>query len=231
MYGCWPIAQEATLKVSLANPELRVKQIILATLKQQNIAFKGKVKIAKANMTQILATHYSAPLSVLNQTVMQKSHNLYADSLIKVLGKQQYNRGTMQAGSYAMLNILKDKLGVNSQSIRLSDGSGGSVYNQVTPQDVALLLQKVYTSSYKDTYLNMQKVDETHTVYQRLPKGFNQPLYVKTGSMTGVSNMAGYIKTRSGKTLIFVSLLNSLPQDKINTRNFETALIEYLASL
>jgi D-alanyl-D-alanine carboxypeptidase/D-alanyl-D-alanine-endopeptidase (penicillin-binding protein 4) len=230
-YGCWPTAQETTLKVSLANPELRVKQIILETLKKQNIAFSGEVKIAQAQITQPLATHQSAPLSQLNLTVMQKSNNLYADSLLKVLGKHYYDRATMQAGSYAMLNVLKDKLEVNSPTIRLSDGSGGSIYNQVTPQDIALLLQKVYSSSYQSTYLTMQKVDDTHTIYQRLPKNFNQPLYVKTGSMTGVSNMAGYIKTKSGKTLIFVSLLNSLPQDKTNARNFETALIHYLAGL
>ncbi len=230
-YGCWPSGLESTLRVALANPELRVKQVILDTLKQQNIAFNGQVKIGNALISQPLATHQSPPLSELNQMVMKKSNNLYADSLTKVLGKKHYDRGTMQAGSFAMQNILKDDLGVISDTIRLSDGSGGSSYNQITPKDAALLLQQVYRSPYKNAYLDIQKVDEQHAFFQRLPKNFNQALYLKTGSMTGVANMVGYIKTQTGKTLIFVCLQNSLPQDKTKAREFELALLQYLAGM
>lgn len=230
-YGCWPKGQSVTLKVGLANPELRVEQIILETLKAQNVAFNGEVKNANAAITKPLASHQSAPLSVLNQKVMKQSNNLYADSLVKTLGQQNYNRGTLQAGSYAMLTILKEKLGVNSKTILLSDGSGGSIYNEVTPKDVGLLLQKMYDSPYQQDYLTLQKVDADHTFYSRLPENFNTPLYLKTGSMTGVSNLAGYIKTKSGKTLIFVCLLNSLPKNKSKVREFEQAFIHYLASL
>jgi D-alanyl-D-alanine carboxypeptidase/D-alanyl-D-alanine-endopeptidase (penicillin-binding protein 4) len=230
LYGCWPTGQETTLKVALANPELRVKEIILERLAQYNIPFTGQIKIAKAKIDKPIATHQSPSLLQLNTVVMQASNNLYADSLIKVLGKKHYNLGTLQAGSYAMTNILKDKLGLNTDSVRLFDGSGGSTYNKVTPEDLALLLQAIYNKpEYKNLYLDVQKVDAQHTFYQRLTKNITTPLYLKTGSMTGVSNIAGYIKTKTGRTLILVCLLNGLPLNKTNARAFETALIEYLA--
>lgn len=76
----------------------------------------------------------------------------------------------------------------------------------------------------------MQIVDDKHTFHWRLPENVQTNIYLKTGSMTGVSNMVGYIKTKSGKTLVLVCLLNGLPLDKTNAWLFEKELIAYLAS-
>ncbi len=232
LYGCWPALENATtLKVALANPERLIKQIILKSLDAQHITLNGQIIIGKGTITDILATHQSGHLAELNAVIMKKSNNLYADSLTKILGKKHYNRGTLQAGSYSFLQILEKKLGLHLDSIRLFDGSGGSTYNQVTAQSVGLLYQAMYDQKeHKNAFLTMQLVDEDHTFYNRIPENTPTPLYIKTGSMTGVSNIAGYIKTKSGRTLIIVSLLNSLPKDKTNTRAFERDLMRYLIS-
>lgn len=235
LFGCWPKDQQekiSTLKVALANPELQVKQIINQSLAQQGITLEGKINIGASQLPDILSNHQSARLDQLSAIIMKKSNNLYADSLAKILGKKQYQQSTLQAGSYAMTQILKNKLGLDTQTIRLYDGSGGSTYNQVTPQSVAMLLQAMYDQSpYKNAYLEMQAVDAQHTFYHRLPENIDTPMYLKTGSMTGVSNIAGYLKTKTGRTLIFVCLLNQLPLDKTKAREFEQALIKYLVSI
>ncbi|MFA6037107.1 MAG: D-alanyl-D-alanine carboxypeptidase/D-alanyl-D-alanine-endopeptidase [Legionellales bacterium] len=231
LYGCWPeVKKDAVLKVALANPELRVKQIILEYLAKQNIAFNGQIKIENAKIVDVIATHQSPPLKEMYPVIMKESNNIYADSLNKTLGKKTYDRGTLQAGSYAVQQILEKKLTINLDNIRLYDGAGGSIYNQVTPRSVALFLQAMYQSSYKNTFLNMQIVDDKHTFHWRLPENVQTNIYLKTGSMTGVSNMVGYIKTKSGKTLVLVCLLNGLPLDKTNAWLFEKELIAYLAS-
>lgn len=230
LYGCWPETRKETiLRVALANPELRAKQIIQNSLAKQNIKFNGQIKIGKANISDVIATHYSKQLNEINAIIMKESNNIYADSLNKTLGKKNHDRGTLQAGSYAVQQILEKNLNLNLDNIRLYDGSGASIYNQVTPQGIALFLQALYQSPHKNTFLNLQKVDEKHTFYSRLPENMNTSVYVKTGSMTGVSNIVGYVTTKSGKTLILVCLLNSLPKDKTNAWLFEKELIAYLA--
>ena len=96
-YGCWPIQKEqqvTTLKVALANPELRVEEIIKDFLQQEGILEAGTIRIAESLKTpDSLAVHKSAPLPSLNAITMQQSHNLYANSLAKVLGKKNYQRG------------------------------------------------------------------------------------------------------------------------------------------
>ena len=119
------------------------------------------------------------------------------------------------------------------QKIRLFDGAGESTYNQVTPEMTAQLLQAMYDrKALRQTFLNTMEVSgPQHSFYTRLPANLAHPLYVKTGSMTGVANMAGYLKTQSGRTLIFVCLLNQLPSDRTQARLFEQKLLETLNSM
>lgn len=235
LYGCWPINDEqkqTTLKVALANPELRAQQIIYEYLAQQNIRLQGKINSGAAFGPDVLSAYQSPPLHELNAVIMKQSNNLYADSLAKILGKKQYQLGTLQAGSEAIKQTLINKLKLDIHNIRLFDGSGNSTYNQVTPLSVAMLLQAMYDNpQYQRDYLTMQQVDNAHPFYNRLPENVSGSFYIKTGSMTGVNNITGYIKTKSGKTLIVVCLLNQLPSDKTKARAFEQQLLTYLMKI
>jgi serine-type D-Ala-D-Ala carboxypeptidase/endopeptidase (penicillin-binding protein 4) len=237
LYGCWPLqAQQSatTLRVALPNAELRANDIIQQSLASLGINLTGKIQIASSNtLPDTLATHQSLSLSVILAKIMRESNNIYADSLAKTLGKKNYQRGTLQAGSYAITQILKDRLKLDSNSFRLSDGSGVSIYNQITPKNVAMLLQGMYNeTSYRDDFLtSMQVLDSAHSFYKRTPKNLTTPIYIKTGGLTGVSNVTGYVKTQSGKTLIVVSLLNQLPADRTKASEFEQRIIETLAKL
>ncbi|HLF67693.1 MAG TPA: D-alanyl-D-alanine carboxypeptidase/D-alanyl-D-alanine-endopeptidase, partial [Gammaproteobacteria bacterium] len=234
LYGCWPLdkPQQATmLKVALVNPQLYVEQIIREFLNQEGIHFEGKILTGQSLHTRdILARHDSAALASLNAMTMQRSNNLYADSLAKVLGKKNYQRGTLQAGSYAIVQILEKHLKIDLEKIRLVDGSGQSTYDQITPKITLDLLQAMYDrKDVRQTFFNTMEVSiPEHSFYDRLPPNLAHPLYVKTGSMTGVSNMAGYLKTKSGRTLIFVCFLNRLPIDRTQARLFEQKLLERL---
>ncbi len=233
-YGCWPIntKQPTTqLKVALANPELRVEQLINDFLQQEGIVLTGKIRIAPSQQTpDTLAQHTSAPLPTLNAMSMQRSNNLYANSLAKVLGKNNYQRGTLQAGSYAIVEILKNNLNLPVQKMRLFDGSGESTYNQITPEITAQLLQAMYDhENLRQPFFDTMEVSgPQHSFYSRLPKSVVPPVYMKTGSMTGVSNITGYLKTQHGRTLIFVCLLNQLPLDRSQAHLFEQKLLEQL---
>ena len=92
-----------------------------------------------------LATHKSPPLTVILTKVLADSNNLYTESLTKTLGYTSESSGSFHAGTRAIKNILKDSLQkLNLSENRLSDGSGQSRYNLVTPSLIASLLYAMY---------------------------------------------------------------------------------------
>ena len=129
--------------------------------------------------------------------MIKSSDNLIAETLFKKIGEKTFNtKGSWPLGHKALLNIMEDKNIIldDSQAI---DGSGLSRYNLVSTNQVMELLKKIVTDNkYKDDILQAfptAGIDGTMS-------WISSPALVgqvrgKTGSMTGVYNIAGYFST------------------------------------
>ncbi|HRE30956.1 MAG TPA: D-alanyl-D-alanine carboxypeptidase/D-alanyl-D-alanine-endopeptidase, partial [Candidatus Berkiella sp.] len=146
LYGCWPMDKTPVI-VELAVDDTRAiaKTLIESSLKQLDIKLTGTIQFGPApkNVPAIIVKR-SAPLKALLPRVLADSNNIYAESLTKGLGLAYGGQGTFQAGINAIQEILAEVSHIEFSKMKLSDGSGQSRYNLVSPYLVSQLLNFMY---------------------------------------------------------------------------------------
>jgi D-alanyl-D-alanine carboxypeptidase/D-alanyl-D-alanine-endopeptidase (penicillin-binding protein 4) len=144
---------------------------------------------------------------------------MYAEHLIKELGKKYKNTGSTAAGVEVIKDFLKNA-GIETDGIFIEDGSGLSPVNSINSKELAnLLLYMKRSGRYFTEYFNsLPDAGKEGTLknYFRDPS-FDSRLKAKSGSMTRVRSYAGYFTTQSGKQMIFSIIVNNYsgPSKKI----------------
>jgi D-alanyl-D-alanine carboxypeptidase/D-alanyl-D-alanine-endopeptidase (penicillin-binding protein 4) len=168
---------------------------------------------------RVLLSHRSAPLSALAAPMMKLSLNLYADTLLKSLGASG-SPGTFQAGRQAEREVLQS-WGIAPDDVVVSDGSGLSRYNSVTADTLVSVLQHVarearHAAPFEAT---LPVAGQDGTLGSRM-KGTaaDGRARAKTGSMTGVRALSGYVRTKDGERLAFSVVINgtNLPAERVD---------------
>lgn len=205
------------LAFSVNDPFRYAQNIISQEFKNTGISVSGKLLHEKNTATSqggfvdTLVTHQSPKLDDLLQVMMKQSDNLIADSLFKTLGAHYFNRaGNFRNGRKAVLDILKGQ-GIDLENAYLADGSGLSRHNLLSASLLMSVLNYVY---HNDNTLQLLStfpvagVDGTLKHHKGISgKRFNGKIMAKTGSMKGVTNLLGVVKSDRGDRL-FVLMLN-----------------------
>lgn len=195
-----------------------VLDVFARALHEQGIQLIGNGK-AKTGTTpadaQLLAFKKSMPLSDLYIPFMKLSNNGHAETLVKEMGKVRKNSGSWEAGLAVMKEELK-KLGVNTNTVVLRDGSGMSHKNLVSSQELSALLYNIQDKSWFPAFQASLPVagDKDRlkggTLRNRMGDGAAKGnVKAKTGSITGVSTLTGYVTAKDGTKLIFSVMINN----------------------
>jgi D-alanyl-D-alanine carboxypeptidase/D-alanyl-D-alanine-endopeptidase (penicillin-binding protein 4) len=181
--------------------------------KQGVIARHGIVRENSLPKVQWQITHASASLPSLTKKMLKESNNLIADALFVELGRR-YSRhgGNWQGGALAVRHFLQSKVKINTKQISIEDGSGVSRYNLIRPIQLAQLLIYIrkHPKLYRIIYPALPISGKDGTLIWRLRHSFGlSRVHAKTGTMTGVSTLAGYIKRKDGHQLAFSIMMNS----------------------
>lgn len=190
----WPLR----LAFSVNNVERAVERYLKALLKRHNIRLKGRVIVGRPDMNfpRVLAEHQSEKLPKLLKPVLSDSDNLYSDSILKTVAYQKSGKpGSFASGIESARELLGDK-GVGFGSSRLVDGSGLSRYNFISASTLVDVLMVAWSEwGEASPWLNERDRKEQ---------------WFKTGYMSGVSSMAGYVFPEKGRPLVFAVILNGL---------------------
>ena len=153
-----------------------------------------------------LATINSPLLHEILSTINQSSNNLYAEALMQILAKQS----PADTGVKAVEQSLS-KLGVNPKDYTLVDGSGLSRHNLITPQMLVKVLSLMASSPQYKTYRNSLALAGVNgTLKKRFRDTVVQGnLWGKTGSLTGVATLAGYLNLPQGENLVLSIMVNN----------------------
>lgn len=143
------------------------------------------------------------------------SQNLFADCLLKSLaayesgGRRSGIAGSFERGAQELLAALRS-IGVDLDASRIVDGSGLSHENRVTARQVARLLEAMQRHRAGELYRStLATPGEDGTLRRRYAKEpFAAGLRAKTGTIRGVSTLAGYLQRADGVTLAFAILVN-----------------------
>lgn len=207
--GTIPVNKEDfVLKASITDPPLLIAKMINGKLETAGISISedpATVRLEKEKITDDVITIVetaSPPLSEIIEVLNHESVNLYAEHLIKELGKKYKNTGSTAAG----VEVIKDFLnnaGIKTDGMFIEDGSGLSPVNSINTRELVSLLSFMKSKGqYFPEYYNSLKNYFNDPV-------FNSRLKAKSGSMTRVRSYAGYFTALSGKQMIFSVIINN----------------------
>lgn len=140
------------------------------------------------------------------QPLLKNSQNIYAECLFYQIAafSGQKNAGRKQAAG--LINELIARLGLEPDRYQIADGSGLSLYNYVTPELLVRLLNYAYSnpSIFQHLYpaLPVAGVDGTLSRRMQETRAYGN-VHAKTGTLYGISTLAGYLTARNGHVLSF----------------------------
>ena len=159
---------------------------------------------------------------VLNP-MMKDSNNLYAESMFFQIGASQGARPAKASHARQLIKRTLSKAGITGSQYKIADGSGLSLYNYVSAELLTKLLVYAYRNDriYRDLYVSLPIAGEDGTLKKRMkdtPAQIN--VRAKTGTLTGISSLAGYAVAANNHVLAF-SIINQGVLKNADGRNFQ----------
>lgn len=152
-------------------------------------------------------TLYSMPVDTVYRRMMQQSDNMLAEHLLLMCGMVM---GDSLSTTFAIDTVKKVWLTGMPGNIKWVDGSGLSRYNQASPEQITWFLRQLWREVPRDELFSCMDSGKRRNGALRhlFSSGNEMELFAKTGSMQGVYNLSGYLKTKNRRLLIF-SIMNN----------------------
>jgi serine-type D-Ala-D-Ala carboxypeptidase/endopeptidase (penicillin-binding protein 4) len=169
---------------------------------------------------RLVARHESAPLSVLAGYFMKVSQNFYAETLLKTLGRKAGGVGSAAAGRVAVRDALTS-WGVPDDAIVMNDGSGLSRYDYVTAGALVMILKHMWQDErFRGPFTAALPVAGHDGTLDTRMRGtvLDARVEAKTGTISNVRALSGYLETRAGERLVFSMIANhfTAPSSRID---------------
>jgi serine-type D-Ala-D-Ala carboxypeptidase/endopeptidase (penicillin-binding protein 4) len=183
-------------------------------LAAHGVAVRGTGEAAAPPGARVLASHESMPLRELLVPFLKLSNNGHAEVLVKAMGREKAGEGSWDAGIEVVAEELGG-LGVDPRALRLVDGSGLSRMDSAMPEQLTALLDNAAGRPWFPEFHDALPVAGASdrlvggTLRSRMagtPAANN--VHAKTGSMTGVTGLSGYVTAADGRRLVFSVVLN-----------------------
>lgn len=193
----------------LTAAKITVKQ---STLVRSTPAPAGEVELAAID---------SPPLSNLLIETNRESNNLFAEALLKTLGRVENpaSLNATESGTAAVKAILTS-LGVNPNQLAMVDGSGLASRNRTTPEALVQTLQAMAQSPEAQVFRNSLPVAGVNgTLAGRFRNTPAQGrLLAKTGTIGGVVALSGYLTPPNHPPIVLSILVNYSNDSVANIR-------------
>ncbi len=152
------------------------------------------------------------------------SQNLHAELMLRRLGLVA-GSGSIADGLVVVRAMLA-AAGVPRADYDFSDGSGMSTYNRVAPRGVVIFLRWIAAQPWGAAWRATLPVGGVDGTLARRFGGtaLDHRLFAKTGSINATAALSGYMIARSGRTLVFASYANDMPEGIDATRAVDAAL-------
>lgn len=214
MVGLGKTAPGARSRVK--NPARQAATLFVQGLKAQGVQVESVVKgVAPATATE-LAQHQSVHMTGLIGDLLADSDNDLAESLAHLVGGKVVGDASFEGGAQATASILKSA-GISTAGMKLADGSGLSRSNAISADTLADLLSVVALgkeSSWWPISAGLAIAGSTGTLANRFKtkstKAGAGVVRAKTGSLTGVSSLAGLVRDDDGRLLVFALISNKV---------------------
>lgn len=182
-----------------------------------------------------LVALYETPIQQVVDQLMKESDNLNAEAMLTRLGAISSGGRHLSAeeGLKAIREQIKE-LGHDPELYRVADGCGLSNYNAISPELLVSYLRFAYsrTDLFRSLYKSLPVAGVDGTLEYRMTKGSPgyQNVHAKTGTISGISCLAGYLRRADGHLVAF-AIMNQNVRSSRAARQLQDALCESLIQL
>ena len=211
--GTLPLGSDTVEEpISVERPAEYFLKELRAILREKGITIIGGLEVRNAYMpvADTLFIHSSPVLSDLLKTVNKKSHNFFAEQLLKTLGAHFKGEGSFKKGASVVKNWLKS-VGVPPSEFIMVDGSGLSRMNFISPFASAALLRWMFHNKEFPVFyesLPIAGVDGTLKTMMRNSAAQGN-VHAKSGTVRHMRNLAGYVRDKKNRPYLFVIMVNN----------------------
>ncbi len=151
----------------------------------------------------------SPPLIEVVSAILGPSQNWIADQLVRTIGAEKGTEGSWSEGFSVIGGSLEAEAQVGLEEVHWEDGSGLSNHNLISPRALVSILQYARRQPWGPAFRSSlaQPGLEDTTLSSRL-EGLNGRMFAKTGSLSHVNSLSGYIIAADGRELLFSILTN-----------------------
>ncbi|OFW05545.1 MAG: D-alanyl-D-alanine carboxypeptidase/D-alanyl-D-alanine-endopeptidase [Acidobacteria bacterium RIFCSPLOWO2_02_FULL_68_18] len=209
-------APPARLTVSVGNPTLWFANVLRYELISSGIETTGDAydvddvpPLIDRGKGSGIYEHRSPPLAQLAQPMLKESINLYGEAVLRLNAP----KGVFPTND-AALEGLRTRLrswGIADEAWQIVDGSGLSRRNAVAPEVLVAVLRRMYDASGQSPWMTALPVagrDGTLAARMRGTAAEGN-VRAKTGTMTNIRTLAGYVRTRDEETLAFAIMADA----------------------
>ena len=179
-------------------------RLVRDSLHREILLDQGRTETVGATKAGVV---FSQPLDSVLKPMMHVSDNFFAEQLLLMAGMKL--TGELATGR-AIDTLLKTSLAGFPDKPKWVDGSGLSRYNLITPRDLVWILDKMRKEFSWQRITDIFPTGGKGTLRNYV--GESGRLYAKTGTLSGVLALSGYVITRKNNTLIFSVMVNNHTQ-------------------
>ncbi len=226
-----PDCGERYLELSVLNDEQYAFYTFKKLWRELGGVFNGNLKIQQlTNVSTKVIEHVSEPLGYVIRDMNKWSNNLTARQLLLTLGaKKQGVPATQAKGALAIQRWLQSK-NIDAQELVIENGSGLSRIERINSAHLGQMLVSAYHSPIMPEFIaSLPILGLDGTTAKRLKTSLSTSrVHLKTGSLDGVSAIAGYVLAAQNKRYVVVMMVNH--NKSASSKIAQDALIEWIYS-
>lgn len=158
-----------------------------------------------------ISVHKSVPVRELLTQINKESSNYYTEMMLKTAAAEHYDtQGSTELG-LALIKDFAAKIQMDTTKIELTDGSGMSPATLITAEDLTRLLVEMQDRPDFPVFKKSFSLSGIDGSLQHRFKGtpLHKKIYGKTGYVSGVRSLSGYMRAASDKPLVFSIITNN----------------------
>ncbi|MBP7653401.1 D-alanyl-D-alanine carboxypeptidase/D-alanyl-D-alanine-endopeptidase [Candidatus Dependentiae bacterium] len=212
--GTFPLNETKVMYCSVIKPEYFFASNFKHLLQKHNIEFSGDIIEKKIpDQAVLLENHFSESLTLIIHNFLKYSDNLAGECLLKTIGAESnQTQGSNYNGILTVKNFISS-IGMDSDSYRIEDGSGLSRYSLVSPKFMVKILDYAYRdyTIYSELSAGLPVSGIDGSLVNRLKtEKSERRIRAKTGYMSGIRCLSGYVFTTSNDIVAVSIMMNGI---------------------
>ena len=215
-----------TLKKNIFNAPLFTATLFKELLESRGVSVGNMAYYDRSQKLDTLAIHTSDSLKIAGDNMMKESDNLTAELFTKTISRDRSPLGKWEIGINAIKHFLKESAHIDTNNIRVADGSGFSRYNLASSNQITKVLTYMYYNRYNKEFIKSLPYGGEKGSLEKRFSHYGDKIRAKTGHLSGVSCLSGYIYPDGESPIIFSILMNGFIGDPLHYQGLQSKIID-----